>query len=187
MDCSFENENHNEYFLWLAPFAPPKGFTSVPAGGICLCVFLFANQKGKIILGKYQKHSAWEKHTGMDMRRIENNQYGLTIPASHLKFGEDPLEAARRIGEEILLLPKELTYSHLSVQTFFYEPVIAPGKMHFDVLLFYDVLLPEDLKILVPPWYASLELIDEEILLNQKFARQHEDVVSAWMKKKFEC
>ncbi len=94
-----------------------------------------------------------------------------------LKFDEDLLEAARRIGEEILMLPKGLAYSEPRVQTFFYELSIVPGEMHFDVLFLYDVLLNEDFKIDLPPWYASLEWFDVDVLINQKYARQHEDVV----------
>jgi ADP-ribose pyrophosphatase YjhB (NUDIX family) len=186
MDLSSRAPNDNERFLWLAPFAPPEGFTRVPAGGICLCVFLFIIQGSKILLGRYRRHPAWETLTGMDTGRVEANRHGLTLPASHLKFGEDPLVAARRIGEDMITLSKGLTYSQPFVQTFFYEPVIAPCEMHFDVLFFYDVALPGDVKILTPPWYASLKWIDKDKLLNQKYARQHGDVVSAWLNKRSE-
>jgi 8-oxo-dGTP pyrophosphatase MutT (NUDIX family) len=181
---SSEKKDLNDTFLWLAPFAPPKGHTSVPAGGMCLCVFLFVVKGRKVLLGKYRDHPAWEKIAGMDAGRVKANRHGLTLPASHLKFGEDPMEAARRVGEEILMLPKDLEYSEPLVQTFFYELSIAPGEMHFDVLFLYDVLLDKDFKIGLPSWYASLEWFDVDLLMNQKYARQHEDVVSAWLKKK---
>jgi len=176
--------DRNDTFLWLAPFAPPKGHTSVPAGGMCLCVFLFVVKGRQVLLGKYREHPAWEKITGMDEKRVKNNQHGLTLPASHLKFGEDPMDAARRIGEEILMLPEGLSYSEPLVQTFFYELSFVPGEMHFDVLFLYDVLLDENINTDLPPWYASLEWFDIDLLMNLKFARQHEDVVSAWLGKK---
>lgn len=181
---SSEKKDPNDTFLWLAPFAPPKGFTSVPAGGMCLCVFLFVIRGRKVLLGKYKEHPAWEKIAGMDERRVKSNQHGFTLPASHLKFGENPVDAARRIGEEILILPKGLTYSEPGIQTFFYELSFLPGEMHFDVLFLYDLVLKENYDIAIPPWYASLEWIDMDFLINQKYARQHEDVVSAWLKKK---
>ncbi len=181
---SFEKKDHDDTFLWLAPFAPPKGYTNVPAGGMCLCVFLFVIKGRQVLLGKYKEHPAWEKITGMDEKRVKNNQHGLTLPASHLKFGEDPLDAARRIVKEILLLPEGLSYSEPVVQTFFYESSIVPGEMHFDVLFLYDVILDDSVKTTLPPWYASLEWFETDILMNQKFARQHEDVVSAWLKKR---
>jgi ADP-ribose pyrophosphatase YjhB (NUDIX family) len=179
-----EKKDRNDTFLWIAPFAPPKGHITVPPGGMCLCVFLFVKRGDKILLGKYKEHPEWEKIAGMDEKRVKNNTYGYTLPASHLKFGEDPSDAAKRILKEILCLPDSLLLSEPIVQTFFYEVAVAPGEMHFDVLFLYDVILDESINITLPPWYASLEWFDTDILMNQKFARQHEDVVSAWLKKK---
>ncbi len=183
---SSEKKDRDDTFLWLAPFAPPKGYKNVPPGGMCLCVFLFAVQGNRVLLGKYKEHPAWEKIAGMDEKRVKNNMHGYTLPASHLKFGEDPMDAARRIVKEILLLPEGLSYSEPLVQTFFYELSFAPGEMHFDVLFLYEVILDENSEITLPPWYASLEWLNIDILMNQKFARQHEDVVFAWLKKKRE-
>lgn len=182
-DMNIQKKELNDTFLWLAPFAPPKGYTSVPAGGMCLCAFLFVLSGRKVLLGKYREHPAWEKIAGMDEKRIKNNRDGYTLPASHLKFGEDPADAARRIGEEILMLPEDLAYSEPIVQTFFYELSFVPGKMHYDVLFLYDLVLKEDYEIGIPPWYASLEWFDADNLMNQKFSRQHEDVAAAWLKK----
>jgi ADP-ribose pyrophosphatase YjhB (NUDIX family) len=181
--CS-QKTDRNDKFLLLAPFAPPKGYTSVPAGGMCLCVFLFVVKGREVLLGKYRAHPDWEKLAGMDAGRIKAFQDGFTLPASHLKFGEDPLEAARRIGEEILMFPKGLAYSEPLVQTYFYELARAPGEMHFDVLFFYDVFIDEGFKVGLPPWYDSLEWFDVDVLINQKYARSHEDVISDWLKKK---
>jgi len=181
--CS-QKIDRKDTFLWLAPFAPPKGYTRVPAGGMCLCVFLFVVKGREVLLGKYREHPAWEKIAGLDAGRVKANQHGLTLPASHLKFGEDPLEAARRVAEEILMLPEGLTYSEPLVQTFFYETARLPGEMHFDVLFFYDVVINEGFQTSLPPWYASLEWFDVDALINQKYARQHEDVISAWMTKR---
>jgi len=181
---SFQRKKPDDAFLWLAPFAPPKGYKNVPAGGMCLCVFLFVLQGKKVLLGKYKEHPAWEKIAGMDEKRVTNNTHGYTLPACHLKFGEDPSVAAQRILKEILCLPENLSLSEPLVQTFFYEVAVAPGKMHFDVLFLYDVILDESINITLPPWYASLEWFNTDILMNLKFARQHEDVVAAWLGKK---
>ena len=181
---SSKKPDSNDKYLWLAPFAPPKGFKSVPEGGMCLCVFLFALKGRQVLLGKYKAHPAWEKIAGMDEGRVTGNLNGFTVPATHLKFGEDPLDAARRVGEEILLLPKGLTYSEPLVQTFFYETQRIPGKMHYDIEFFHEVELDERITISPPPWYAALEWIKVDDLMNQTYARQHEDVVSAWLKKR---
>jgi ADP-ribose pyrophosphatase YjhB (NUDIX family) len=178
------DENRESSFLWLAPFAPPKGWTGVPRGGMCLCAFLFVLRGGKILLGKYADHPAWENLSGMESKRVKANAHGWTIPASHLKFGEDPREAARRIGEEILTLDKGLAYSEPSVITFFYEPAIAPGEKHFDVLFLFEVSVDAGVNIRKPPWYEALEWFDIGEVPREQFARQHEDVMEAWLKKR---
>jgi ADP-ribose pyrophosphatase YjhB (NUDIX family) len=169
-------------FLWLAPFAPPKGWTGVPRGGMCLCAFLFVVSGEKILLGKYADHPAWKDLSGMESRGITANARGWTIPASHLKFGEDPRDAARRIGEEILRLDPGLVYSEPYVKTFFYEPAIAPGERHFDVLFLFEVSVAAGVSVRRPPWYAALEWFDIGAVQRQPFARQHEDVAEAWLK-----
>ena len=178
------DENTESTFLWLAPFAPPKGWTTVPRGGMCLCAFLFVVSGGRLLLGKYADHPAWRGLCGMEPARIRAHARGWTLPASHVKFGEDPREAARRIGEEILLLDRGLVYSEPFVKTFLYEPAIAPGERHFDVLFLFDVSVGEDAKVRKPPWYEALEWIDIGALQSLPFARQHEDVVEAWLKKR---
>jgi ADP-ribose pyrophosphatase YjhB (NUDIX family) len=177
-------ESGESSFLWLAPFAPPKGWKGVPRGGMCLCAFLFVVSEGKILLGKYADHPAWEPLCGMESRRIKANAHGWTIPASHLKFGEDPRDAARRIGEEILTLDKGLVYSEPYVKTFFYEPAIAPGEKHFDVLFLFEVSVEAGFKVRKPPWYETLEWLDIKAVSREPFARQHEDVAEIWLKRK---
>ena len=169
-------------FLWLAPFAPPKGWTSVPRGGMCLCAFLFVVSRGKVLLGRYADHPAWEQLCGMESRRVKANAQGWTIPASHMKFGENPRETARRIGEEILTLDKGLTYSEPYVKTFFYELARAPGEKHYDVLFLFDVSIDEGFKVCKPPWYEVLEWFDIGTVQREQFARQHEDVMESWLK-----
>jgi ADP-ribose pyrophosphatase YjhB (NUDIX family) len=153
---------------------------------MCLCAFLFVMSGGKILLGRYADHPAWEQLCGMESGRVKANAHGWTIPASHLKFGEDPRDAARRIGEEILTLDKGLVYSEPCVKTFFYEPAIAPGEKHFDVLFFFEVSVEADVKVRKPPWYEALEWLDIGAVQRGQFARQHEDVAEAWLKKRDE-
>lgn len=87
-------EGKEGFFLRLAPFASPKGCTEVPRGGMCLCAFLFVVSREKILLGKYADHPAWDSLSGMESKRVTANARGWTIPASHLKFGEDPRGAS---------------------------------------------------------------------------------------------
>ncbi|MHB9096428.1 MAG: NUDIX hydrolase [Syntrophales bacterium] len=175
-------ENATEPFLWLAPFAPPKGCTAVPRGGMCLCAFLFVVSKERILLGKYAPHPAWECLAGMEDKRIRANAHGWTIPARHLKFGEDPREAARHIGEEILLLDRGLAYPEPYVVTFFYEPAVAPGEKHYDVHFLFEISLDNGGELRTPPWYEKLAWFDIRTVRHEQFARQHQDVVDALLK-----
>jgi len=174
-------EGGESSFLWLAPFAPQKGWTSVPRGGMCLCAFLFVISGGKILLGKYADHPAWEQLCGMENNRVKANAHGWTIPASHLKFGEDPRDTARRIGEEILTLDRGLVYSEPYVKTFFYEPAMVPGGKHFDVLFLFEVSVQADVKARKPSWYEALEWFDIGTVQREQFSRQHEDVAETWL------
>jgi ADP-ribose pyrophosphatase YjhB (NUDIX family) len=153
---------------------------------MCLCVFLFVLSGEKILLGKYADHPAWENLAGMESRRIKANVGGWTIPASHLKFGEDPRDAARRIGEDILTLDRGLVYSEPSVTTFFYEPAAAPGEKHFDVHFLFDVPIGTGTNVRKPPWYDALEWFDIGAVRRLPFARQHKDVVEVWLKRRAE-
>src|SRR2546426_11304928 len=91
-------------FLWLSESAPPAGFRRLPPGGMCLSAFLFVTRGGKILLGKYRDDPAWERLAGLDEERRRGHSAGWTIPASQVKYGEEPRAAARGGGEEILAL-----------------------------------------------------------------------------------
>jgi ADP-ribose pyrophosphatase YjhB (NUDIX family) len=181
-NASDPEKNETDAFLWLAPFAPPRGCTTVPLGGMCLCAFLFVVSDERILLGKYAPHPAWERLAGMEDKGIKANAHGWTLPARHLKFGEDPREAARHIGEEILLLDRSLAYPEPHVATFFYEPAAAPGKMHYDVHFLFEIPLENGYELRTPPWYETLAWFDIGTVLHGQFARQHQDVVEAWLK-----
>ncbi|MHB8770756.1 MAG: NUDIX hydrolase [Syntrophales bacterium] len=178
--------NRERAFLWLAPFAPPKGWRTVPPGGMCLCAFLFVLRGEQVLLGRYADHPAWETIAGMLGERVRANAGGWTIPASHLLFGEDPRAAARRIGREILGIETDLAVGEPAVATFFYEPAAAPGERHFDVAFLFEASLAADAAVPPPPWYEALAWFDIGALGSLSFARQHGDVVQAWLAKR-EC
>ena len=118
----------------------------------------------------------------MEDKRIRANAHGWTLPARHLKFGEDPREAARHIGEEILLIDRGLAYPEPHVATFFYEPAAAPGEIHYDVHFLFEISLGNGDELRTPPWYETLAWFDIGTVRHGQFARQHQDVVEAWLK-----
>jgi ADP-ribose pyrophosphatase YjhB (NUDIX family) len=170
-------------FLWLSKNAPPAGFREVPPGGMCLSVFLFVERHGQILLGKYKDDAKWEELAGLDPDRRRTHGRAWTVPASHLKFGEDPREAGRRIGEEILEIP-DSRYSDPRSEVDLYESKLAPGHKHYDVWFFVDAVPPEGYALRVPPWYTDLTWQDPHAVPPTAYARGHEDVVERWLASK---
>lgn len=167
-------------FLWIRDHSSPYGFWHAPEGGFCLNVFLFVRDGPKILLGKYADDPKWEELTGLDATRRKRFGAGWTVPGSHLKFGEEPRAAARRVGEEILQAPG-LTYSEPRVESDAYPAEFAGGKTHYDVWFFVDAKPPRGWTPKAPPWYRELAWQDPRALPSSAYGRSHEDVVARWM------
>ena len=171
-------------FLWLSRTGPPAGFWDTPKGGMCISTFVFVKRGRKILLGKYADHPTWADFTGLDQDRWRTHGKGWTIPASQLKYGEDPRDAARRIGEQILEIPG-MRYSEPRVEVDFYPPKWAPGEMHYDIWFLVDASPPKDYELRVPAWYSELGWHDPRSLPGTAYARGHEDVVDRWLPPSF--
>lgn len=167
-------------FLWLSTSGPPSGYWALPPSGLCLSVFLFLRRGGRILLGKYADDPAWERLTGLDEGRRRAHGKGWTLPASHLKYGEDPRDAARRVAREVLGLA-DLTFTEPRVETDLYVPARFPELgNHYDVWFLVDAEVDRDVP--TPPWYAELAWHDPGALPPDAYARGHEDVVTRWMR-----
>lgn len=167
-------------FLWLMKHAPPSGFEQLPPGGMCVCAYLFVTRRGQILLGKYADDPKWEALAGLDPDRRRTHGKGWTVPASHLKFGEDPRDAAHRVGEGVLGIPG-LRYSEPRSEVDFYPSKMVPGEMHYDIWFFVDGTPPKEYEFRVPPWYTELSWQDPRTVPATAYARGHEDVVARWL------
>ncbi len=167
-------------FLWIRDQSSPLGFWHAPEGGMCINAFLFVRKGHQILLGKYADDPKWEELAGLDASRRRANAGGWTLPASHLKFGEEPRDAARRVGEQILQIPG-MTFSEPRAESDFYEAKFAAGKMHYDLWFFVDATPPRSYELRKPPWFAALEWQDPKALPASAYARSHEDVVARWL------
>lgn len=167
-------------FLWLSSAAPPAGFSQLPKGGMCLSVFLFVADRGRLLLGKYKDDPKWEELAGLDPDRRRMHGRGWTIPASQLKYGEDPRTAAHRIAEEMLEISGS-AYSEPRVEVDYYEPKRFPGALHYDVWFFVDAMPPARYRLKVPSWFSQLEWHDPRELPASAYARSHDDVVARWL------
>ncbi len=167
-------------FLWLSKKAPPAGFSDLPRGGMCVCAFLFVTRNGRILLGKYADDSTWEELAGLEPERRRTNANGWTIPASHLKFGEDPRDAARRIGERVLRM-QGARYSEPRTEVDLYPSKMFPGEMHYDIWFLVDASPTTAYEAEAPPWYTELGWQDPRTTPASEYARGHEDVVARWL------
>ncbi len=167
-------------FLWLRDQGSPWGFWHAPEGGMCVNAFLFVRRDSKILLGKYADDPKWEELAGLDAGRRQRFGNGWTVPASHMKFGEEPRAAARRVGEEILQAPN-LRYGEPRVESDTYPASFAGGKTHYDLWLFVDAKPPAGWSAKAPPWFTELAWHDPKSLPASAYARAHEDVVARWL------
>jgi ADP-ribose pyrophosphatase YjhB (NUDIX family) len=167
-------------FVWIRDQSSPRGFWHAPEGGMCVNAFLFVRKGPDILLGKYADHPAWDELAGLDSGRRQRFGTGWTVPGSHLKFGEDPRTAARRIGEEILQV-QDMGYSEPRVETDTYPAAFAGGKTHYDIWFFFDATPPPRWTAKAPPWYTELAWHDPRTLPASAYARSHEDVVARWL------
>lgn len=167
-------------FLWIRDQSSPLGFWHAPEGGMCVNAFLFVRRGSKILLGRYADHPKWDELAGLDAGRRQRFGTGLTVPGTHLKFGEEPRAAARRIGSEILEAPG-LTYGEPRVESDTYPAAFAGGKLHYDLWFLFDATPPPSWQPKAPPWYAELGWQDPQSLPASAYARSHEDVVARWL------
>lgn len=170
-------------FLWFSARGSPWGYHSLPPAGMCISAFVFVTRGDEVLLGKYRNDPRWEAMAGLDEGRRLAHGKGWTIPASHLKYGEDPREAARRVAHEILGLPEgTLRLSEPRVEVEVGVPVRFPEVGdHYDMWFFVDAewTRAEDPK--VPDWFVDLRFVDPRALKAEEWGRSHEDVMARWL------
>jgi ADP-ribose pyrophosphatase YjhB (NUDIX family) len=167
-------------FLWLNEHGPPAGFRRVPEGGLCVSAFLFVERDGRLLLGKYAEDPRWEALTGLDASRVRLHGKGWTLPASHLKYGEDPRDAAARIAREVLGV-EAMTFSEPFVgsECAAWDRPSGSG-LHYDLWFLFEGKLPRGVDVARPPWFAELAWKDPSTLPEAAWARGHADVLARW-------
>lgn len=165
-------------YLWLSKAGPRAGFHSLPPGGMCVSAFLFVERDGKLLLGRYADDPRWESLVGLNEDRWRTHGKGWTVPATHLKYGEPPAEAARRVARDVLGLDDVVPHD-AGIESDFYVPKRFPELGgHYDLWLFYHASVSRDVP--KPAWYADLAFHDPDALTASDYARGHEDVVARW-------
>lgn len=168
-------------FLWLSPNGSPRGYHSLPPGGLCLSVFLFLRRGDEVLLGKYADHPRLEDVAGLDATRRQAHGKGWTIPASHLKYGEDPRDAAKRVAKDMLGL-RDLTFTEPRVEVELGVPARFPDMPpHMDVWFFVEARVPDGFEAARPEWFRELAFVDPATLVASDYGRSHEDIMARWL------
>jgi len=171
-------------FLWLNERGPRRGFRRLPPGGMCLSAFVFVEREGRILLGRYADDPRWEELTGLDEGRWRAHGKGWTLPATHLRFGEDPRAAGRRVLDDVLGL-RDVALSEPRVMTDVGPPWRGPARGdHYDVMFLMDARLAPGRDVARPPWYTELAWHEPSALSGDACARGHGDVVAQWRRRR---
>ena len=151
--------------------------SNVPKGGTCLSSFLVLKSNGKILVGKMAKPEIWiEKFLVGEMfaeKYVKSNKW--ILPASHLLYGEDPVDAARRVLREQLAVKDTLELSLTQVQSHLSRHPTDPDVAHWDICFVYTGEIRQ--MITRPSWYSSLEFVDPVTISKDDFTRGHGDVL----------
>ena len=148
----------------------------VPKGGTCLSSFLVLKGKGGILVGKMAKPEIWvEKfYVGEKFAPIYAASNKWLLPASHLKYGEKPEDAATRVLKDQLGIAKS-KLSLLQVQSHLSQDARDPEIAHWDVCFVYGGTLRKAPQ--TPEWFSEFRLVKPRELVSESFTRGHGDVL----------
>jgi ADP-ribose pyrophosphatase YjhB (NUDIX family) len=148
----------------------------VPKGGTCISSFLILKRKTGILLGKMARSEIWtERFLVGEMfapKYVSSNKW--VIPASHLKYGEKPEEAAMRVLVE-QVGSKGGKLKLLQVQSHLSQDPNDPDAAHWDICFVFGGTLKG--KIQRPEWFSEIEFIKPKELKSDDFTRGHGDVL----------
>ena len=150
--------------------------SNVPKGGTCLSSFLVLKQKGGILVGKMTKPEIWvERFLVGEMfapKYAASNKW--LLPASHLKYGEKPEDAALRVLVEQVVIAKS-KLSLLQVQSHLAQAPNDPEAAHWDICYVYEGSFKGRLQ--KPVWFSELTFVKPSELTTEDFTRGHGDVL----------
>jgi ADP-ribose pyrophosphatase YjhB (NUDIX family) len=161
-----------------------RWFQHVPAGGLCLSVFLVVrNRKGEVLLGRPRRHRAWPEQGCLPYWRlaplIENDAW--VLPASHLLMEEHPDRAARRVARVWARLPR----AHPQLVALDSSPMptgrsTGRGRArrmirHWAVGFVYEVQTNSPPGS--APWWSELRYFSSAELRRLRIGRSHRDLI----------
>jgi ADP-ribose pyrophosphatase YjhB (NUDIX family) len=155
----------------------------LPKGGTCLSAFLVLKGKGGVLVGKMTKPSVWvEKFfVGETFAPKYASSGKWILPASHLKYGEKPDDAAERILREQLGL-SGVKLSLRQVQSHLSQDPNDSEAAHWDICFVYEGEVKGEVPR--PDWFSELAFVKSQNLSVDGFTRGHGDVLkeSGWIR-----
>ena len=148
----------------------------VPKGGTCLSAFLVLKGKNGVLAGKMAKPEVWVERffVGEAFAPKYASSGKWLLPASHLKYGEKPEDAAKRIlTEQLGLSGVKLKFSQ--VQSHLSGDPNDPEGAHWDICFVYEGTLRD--KVAKPEWFSELDYLKPTKLSADDFTRGHGDIL----------
>jgi ADP-ribose pyrophosphatase YjhB (NUDIX family) len=151
--------------------------SNVPKGGTCLSSFLLVKSKGGVLVGKMTKPEIWvQRFLVGEMFAPKYAASGKwLLPASHLKYGEKPEDAAMRVLVEQVGIPKS-KLSLVQVQSHLAQDPNDPEAAHWDICFVYSGAFRG--KLQKPEWFSELRFVKPRELVAEDFTRGHGDVLT---------
>ena len=148
----------------------------VPKGGTCISAFLILEGKDGVLAGKMAKPDIWvEKFfVGPSFAPKYAASGKWMLPASHLKYGEKPDDAATRILTEQLGI-SGVKVALSQVQSHLSQDPNDPEAAHWDICFIYKGTVKGNVP--KPEWFSELEFLKPSKLSAEDFTRGHGDVL----------
>ncbi len=142
---------------------------------MCVSSFLVSVDDDGLLIGSMKDPAAWKALdfvAGPDAAFAPGRR---VLPASHLRIGEDPEAAARRVAaEQLRAAVSDLRLSRVLTYAAPFEARRQP--LHWDFCFVYDA----DLRLAeTPPWFSELVRVPPQDLRRAMFARGHGDVLAS--------
>ena len=148
----------------------------VSKGGTCISAFVVLTGKGGVLAGKMARPDIWvEKFfVGENFAPQYAASGKWVLPASHLKFGENPEDAASRIlREQLGVNGVKLTLSQ--VQSHLSGDPTNPDEAHWDICLIYEGKVKGEIP--KPEWFSDLKFLKPKGLSVDDFTRGHGEIL----------
>ena len=146
----------------------------VPPGLTCISTFVLVKREGSILLGKLTRPEDWFDEFLLYKERPENWMNMWRIPGTHLKQGEHPEDAARRILEKQLGFG-DFDFHLYQVQSHTSSLQSGPADIHWDLCFIYDATTNEEPK--PNQYFSEISYFRAEDIKIDELGSQHGGVL----------